>query len=915
MRYRLRTDRAAVAVEDGRLVDAEAVDGPTVDLGPGWIVPGLINGHDHLHRNHYPRLGDPPYPDAYAWGRDLHTRWSDEIERGRAVDRTDALLFGALKNLLAGVTTVVHHDAWEAAFEHKFPIRVARVRQVHSLGFDPHPVRSGAGDPRLPLCIHLAEGTTPGDADEVRRLDELGLLDASLLAVHLVGVDDEGVERLRTAGSAMVWCPSSNHFLFGRTAPEALIASGIDVLLGSDSLLTADGTLLDEIRHARRLGILDDRRLEDAVGATAARRLGLEAPSLEPGARADLICLRRPVLDATAADVALVVVGGRPVLGDAHLAPLFEQAGVAMEPLTVQGSEKVVAAPLGTVAARIVGAWPEAGRIFDRRTDPATATAGGDRGRDPAMTAPSRPNGASGGPTVSVVVPTRDRVEWLPAAVDSVLAQTFRDLELIVVDDASTDGTVRYLDAVADPRLRVVRGAEGGGAGAARNSGIAEARGTFLAFLDSDDLWLPDKLDVQLAEIRGAGAAWSYTLYDHVDAGGNPVAARAGHWRPVSGDVALALVKAEAPVSIVTVLVERTLVEEVGGFRTDPGIREDLDFLIRLALRAPTHAVPRRLARVRDHAGRTTRRHGASEAFQISARTYDGLLPLLPEGKLKAAATRRRAELLVEAGDARPSRRALRRLIRPILGRESPAWRWIPWPPARFACFRDPVDCVIHALLASRRAVGFIQVGAHDGVIHDPLWSFRRYPNWSGVLVEPAPGPCARLRENYRPWGDRFRIEEAAVDAHPGSRGFHEFVVEDGRGDLDQLGSLSPAHLERHAPPGASVSTRTVRCVTLAELGVAHGVSVPDVVVVDAEGHDGRILDTLDLTGAAPAVILYEDVHLEPEERIASKERLEGHGYRTLGIGADTLAVCGAVLGANATLRRAWSVVTRNGPS
>jgi cytosine/adenosine deaminase-related metal-dependent hydrolase len=84
----------------------------------------------------------------------------------------------------------------------------------------------------------------------------------------------------------------------------------MDVLVGSDSRLSADGDLLDELRAARRIGHLDDARLLDAVGATAARRLRLPTPTLDVGASADFAVFRRPVLEATAEDVALVMVGG-----------------------------------------------------------------------------------------------------------------------------------------------------------------------------------------------------------------------------------------------------------------------------------------------------------------------------------------------------------------------------------------------------------------------------------------------------------------------------------------------------------------------------------------------------------------------------------------------------------------------------
>ena len=307
MRLLIRTRDAALGAENGVIVPPAGRFDVTLHVPDGVVQPGLINAHDHLHRNHYGRLGHPPYEDAYEWGRDIHHRCAEAIARGRAVPRREALLVGAWKNLRAGVTTVVHHDAWESAFDDDFPIRVVRLRSAHSLGFERELPVVPAGEP---FTIHLAEGVNVAAAEEVRALDARGLLMADLLAVHAVGVDARGIQRLRGAGAAVVWCPTSNRFLFGRTAPAELLAPGIDVLLGSDSLLTAEGSLLRELYVARRLGLLARDRLRDAVGVTAARRLGVDPPSLEIGARADLVVLRRPLLDANESDVAVVVAGG-----------------------------------------------------------------------------------------------------------------------------------------------------------------------------------------------------------------------------------------------------------------------------------------------------------------------------------------------------------------------------------------------------------------------------------------------------------------------------------------------------------------------------------------------------------------------------------------------------------------------------
>jgi glycosyltransferase involved in cell wall biosynthesis len=99
---------------------------------------------------------------------------------------------------------------------------------------------------------------------------------------------------------------------------------------------------------------------------------------------------------------------------------------------------------------------------------------------------------------VSVVLPTFNRGYCLERAIRSVLGQTYPDWELIVVDDGSTDDTQAVLESFKDPRIRVFRHSVNRGVAAARNTGLAAARGEFIAFLDSDDEWRPDKLTKQL---------------------------------------------------------------------------------------------------------------------------------------------------------------------------------------------------------------------------------------------------------------------------------------------------------------------------------------------------------------------------------------------------------------------------------
>jgi glycosyltransferase involved in cell wall biosynthesis len=108
---------------------------------------------------------------------------------------------------------------------------------------------------------------------------------------------------------------------------------------------------------------------------------------------------------------------------------------------------------------------------------------------------------------VSVVIPTRNRSQCIDSAILSVLAQTYTDLEVLVVDDGSTDNTAQVVEEYArkDARIRLIQHSHGKGAQAARNTGIHAAQGQWIAFLDSDDQWLPDSLDVrlQIARLKG----------------------------------------------------------------------------------------------------------------------------------------------------------------------------------------------------------------------------------------------------------------------------------------------------------------------------------------------------------------------------------------------------------------------------
>lgn len=188
-------------------------------------------------------------------------------------------------------------------------------------------------------------------------------------------------------------------------------------------------------------------------------------------------------------------------------------------------------------------------------------------------------------PTVSVILPTHDRAPSLGAAIRSVLDQSFSDLELIVVNDASTDGTAGLLERIKDERLRVVDLPVRSGAPGARNTGIELARGRYVAFQDSDDLWRPDRLLAQVAALDAADNSVA-VAYGRMIRNGRSGARTmpGGSSRTLSGDLVQSLAM-DNFIALPTALVRTEHLRAVGGFHSTLPRFQDWDLWLMLASR------------------------------------------------------------------------------------------------------------------------------------------------------------------------------------------------------------------------------------------------------------------------------------------------------------------------------------------
>jgi glycosyltransferase involved in cell wall biosynthesis len=236
-------------------------------------------------------------------------------------------------------------------------------------------------------------------------------------------------------------------------------------------------------------------------------------------------------------------------------------------------------------------------------------------------------------PAVSVIIPTYNRADLVREALASVQAQTYRDFEIVVVDDGGTDGTFEAL--AAGGQIRVLRHASRRGVSAARNTGLKAARGKWLAFLDSDDLWLPDKLARQIFLLEGQPELLICQTDETWVRRGIRVNKPLSH-RQVGGKIFLPSL-GRCMISPSAVMLDRRLVADHGGFDETLPAAEDYDLWLRLTWRYEVGLVDEPLVIKRGgHPDQLSQQWGL-DRFRIRALVKLVQEPDLPETYARAA--------------------------------------------------------------------------------------------------------------------------------------------------------------------------------------------------------------------------------------------------------------------------------------
>jgi cytosine/adenosine deaminase-related metal-dependent hydrolase len=285
--------------------------------------PGLINSHDHLDFNLFPKLGNRIYKNYVEWGDDIHQQNKNVIDEVLKIPQTLRTQWGVYKNLLNGVTTVFNHGQ-TLKVENNLIDVLQDKNALHSVRLEKN-WRWKLNNPfniKEPYVIHIGEGTDEASYNEINELTWWNKLNKKLTGIHGVAMDAKQAASFQ----AIIWCPDSNYFLLGETASINELKKTTTIVFGTDSTVSADWNIWNQLRLARQTKLLTDEELIASVTTVPAKLRCLNAGILKENMKADIVITEKKNDDATNAFFAtnpemilMIIKSGNIILFDESL--------------------------------------------------------------------------------------------------------------------------------------------------------------------------------------------------------------------------------------------------------------------------------------------------------------------------------------------------------------------------------------------------------------------------------------------------------------------------------------------------------------------------------------------------------------------------------------------------------------------
>jgi len=319
-----------VSILDGKInsVIAEPVKGSNhshvINFKDALVFPGLFNAHDHLEFNLFPRLRSRYYRDYLEWGNDIQKLYSKEIDAALKIPVELRMKFGMIKNLLNGITTVMHHGNKSIKKSDQIVSVISNYNFLHSVSLERNwRIKLTLMLNKLPFVIHLGEGVGAAMENEVNKLFKWNLFKREIIAVHGIGLNTNHADKL----AALIWCPDSNLFLYNKTANVFELKNRIPVLFGSDSNLTSDPNFWNHIRIARVINALNDEELINSITSLPSELLSIkDIGKIKNGYLADIVVVKKKsennydaFFNINPEDILLIIRSGKIILFDESL--------------------------------------------------------------------------------------------------------------------------------------------------------------------------------------------------------------------------------------------------------------------------------------------------------------------------------------------------------------------------------------------------------------------------------------------------------------------------------------------------------------------------------------------------------------------------------------------------------------------